>query len=455
MRPLDYPTNQQGALMINVAQLMKGSYSWLKPEGPVTTSNGVLLYAPKVVRAAAIIFCVVGIVFSVPYSLEHLGDVRLVFTRLFVVALACLATALVAIWIEKYYRACVLACTLIGTTVTLAAPAYMDGPNINPHAMLAVIYVLGAGFCLGRKGVLITLGWLILNYVLLTAGAGLDVWPHPTSIPASQVQYENASAVFFLLLSLTPVLVGYLGIIERSISELRKSYSDQAQLLQRLIATREGERKDLSHVLHEGPVQDLGALRFAIQNGESPQELLALVETATDKLRTLTSNLHPPILDHYGLPAALDQLTAPRGSTVELDVRAERVERLDPSVEIALFRIAQEALTNIHKHSNARHAWIRLRRRGDNLILEIGDDGEGFEVDSTLRRTIQSGHFGLATMHELATSVGGSMQIASSQREGTTVTVTAPYSPAPHVADPAIGSGANGALHVEENRSVI
>ena len=98
------------------------------------------------IRAAAIIFCIVGIVLSVPYSLEHLADLRLVVTRLFVVCLACVATALVAVFVERYYKACVLACVLLGTTVTLVTPTFMDGPNINPHAMLAIVYVLGQDF---------------------------------------------------------------------------------------------------------------------------------------------------------------------------------------------------------------------------------------------------------------------------------------------------------------------
>src|SRR5438105_8399394 len=100
--------------MSRLARTMKLTYSWLRPEGPITISNGVLLYAPNVVRAAAIIFCVVGIIFSVPYTVEHWGDLRLIFTRVFVVALAGLATILVGLWIEKYYRACGLRCTLLG-----------------------------------------------------------------------------------------------------------------------------------------------------------------------------------------------------------------------------------------------------------------------------------------------------------------------------------------------------
>ncbi len=191
------------------------------------STNGVLLYAPNVIRAAAIIFCIVGIFFSIPYSIEHLDDMRLVITRLFVVGLACLATAVVAVYVERYYKACVLACVLLGTTVTLTTPTYMDGPNINPHAILTIVFILGAGFCLGRRGVVIALAWLNLNYLLLVATAGWDIWPHPANIPAAQVQHENISVMFFMLLSLTPFLLGYLAVVERSIAELRKSHDDQ------------------------------------------------------------------------------------------------------------------------------------------------------------------------------------------------------------------------------------
>ncbi len=441
--------------MINVSHLMKGTYSWLKPQGPVTISNGVLLYAPNVIRAGMIIFCAVGIVFSVPYSLEHLSDPRLVATRVFVVGLACFATFLISILIEKHYRTCILVCMFFGTSVTLLTTTYMDGPNINPHAMLVVVYLLGAGLCLGRRGAVITLGWLILNFLILGAVAGLGVWPHPTGISVAQVQHENISALFFMLLSLTPVLLGYLAVVERSISELRQSHTDQAHLLQRLIAAREGERKSLSHVLHEGPVQDLGALRFAVLNNASPKELIALVDSAVHQLRTLSSNLRPPILDHYGLSAALDQLTVQRGGTAELNVSAQRLERLDPDLEIALFRIAQEALTNIQKHSTARHAWIRLEHKGDSLVLEVRDDGEGFDVGPALRRTVQSGHFGLATMHELATSIQGKLQIASAPREGTTITVTAPCRRALPTEDSEVRPGTDTMPQHEEKGSIV
>ncbi|MBF6611573.1 MAG: hypothetical protein IVW55_00400 [Chloroflexi bacterium] len=442
--------------MSRLARTMKLTYSWLKPEGPVTISNGVLLYAPNVVRAAAIIFCVVGIMFSVPYTLEHWGDWRLILTRVFVVALACLATFLVSKWIEKYYKACVLACTLIGISVTLLATTYMDGPNINPHAMLVLIYVLGAGLCLGRRGVIITLGWLILNYAMLFATAGIGIWPHPATVSVAKVQYENVSATFFMLLSLTPVLLGYLAVVERFITELQKAHTDQAHLLQQVIATRESERKHLSQVLHEGPVQDLGALRLAIHNEQAPEELLTLVDSAIRELRELSTELHPAILDLYGLPAALDQLATQRGGTPKVEVSSHRLGRLDTNLEIALFRIAQEALRNVQKHSNGQHAWIRLEHLKDTVELEIRDDGVGFDTDMTLRRSVQDGHLGLATMHELVTSIDGKLKITSSRRGGTVVKVTAPYRPrAAAPQEPSSFTDSKAVTQREENRSPV
>lgn len=442
--------------MSRLARTMKLTYSWLKPEGPVTIHNGVLLYAPKVVRAAAIIFCAVGILFSVPYTLEHWGDWRLIFTRVFVVALACLATFLVSIWIEKYYRACVLACTLIGISVTLLATTYMDGPNINPHAMLVLIYVLGAGLCLGRRGVIITLGWLILNYAMLFATAGLGIWPHPATVSVAKVQYENVSATFFMLLSLTPVLLGYLAVVERSITELREAHTNQAYLLQRTIATQERERKHLSQVLHEGPVQDLGALRLAIRNEQGQEELISLVDSAIRELRELSTKLHPAILDLYGLPAALDQLATQRGGGLKVEVTGQRLGRLDPHVEIALFRIAQEALTNVQKHSKAQHAWIRLEHIKDTIVLAIRDDGVGLDPDTTLRRSVQDGHLGLATIHELVTSIDGELKITSSPRRGTTIRLTAPYhSGAIPPDEPSSATDSKVVTQREENRSLV
>lgn len=433
---------------------VKFVYGWFRPDDPVTISHGVLLYAPNVIRAVAIMFCIVGIIFSVPYSIEHVNDTRLVVTRLFVVGLACFATLLIALFVERYYKACVLISVLLGITVILATPAYMDGPNMNPHALLAVVFVLGAGFCLGRRGVVIALAWLILNYLILLVVANWEVWPHPASVEVSRVQYENVSAMFFLLLSMIPMVIGYLALVERSINALQKSHADQQQLLQRLIATQESERKHLAHLLHEGPVQDLGALRLAILNNQSPAEMIPVIDSTISELRALSTNLHPAILDLYGLTAALDQLANQRSGAIQVQVDSQRLGDFDPHVGIVLFRIAQEALTNIQKHSNAQHAWILLEQAENNMILEISDDGQGFDVTSALRTTVQTGHLGLATMHELAMSIDGNLKIISTLGKGTSIMISAPSSTSAPSQDSQNGTARDMASE-RDNRSFV
>ncbi len=229
--------------MAKLESLTRTASKWLAPEGFGTLSGNVLLYAPGAIRVATSIFLVIGVLFSIPYMLDHRGDLRLVLTRVFVVLLAALATLLTFIFAGKYYKILVLATAFSGITVTLFAVTFMDGPNINPHAALLVVYIVGAGFCLGRRGVMITLAWLIVNYALIIAVSDSDIWPHPTSISVAKVQYENASAMFFLLLVLIPLLLGYLALVEKSIGELKGSHAEQQRLLQRLIAVQEGERE--------------------------------------------------------------------------------------------------------------------------------------------------------------------------------------------------------------------
>lgn len=439
-----------------LTSLSRNAYRWLAPEGFGAISGDVLLYAPGAIRIATLLFFIVGVVFSVPYMLEHWGDTRLVLIRLFVVALSGVGTAVTFIYVRRYYKRWVLLATLFGISSILIAVTYMDGLNVNPHAAIVIMYVIGAGFCLGRRGVAISLVWLVLNYLLLYILANSNVWPHPTTISVERVQHENASATFFLILILTPLLLGYLALVERSIKELRKSHAEQESLLQRLIAVQEGERARIAHLLHEGPVQDMAALRLAIRNEASESETISMVDTVLTQLRTLSSNLHPATLDLYGLPSALDQLAAQHGhdGAMHVEVSHPQFERVYPQVEIVLFRIAQEALNNVRKHSNAQHVWVRLEEGKDAISLEVRDDGLGFDVEPVQRQAVQSGHLGLATLHELALSVGGTLRIASRPGQGATVTVSVPNSPNPHP-QPAIHSFQEQLSYQrEENRSL-
>ncbi|OGO18889.1 MAG: hypothetical protein A2Z14_11075 [Chloroflexi bacterium RBG_16_48_8] len=210
----------------------------------------------------------------------------------------------------------------------------------------------------------------------------------------------------------------------------------------RLVEAEENERKRLSRELHDQVGEGLTALGINLniirkqlpgQALESIQRYLedsfALVEQTTDRIRGVMSELRPPILDDYGLVAALGWYAEQFSSRVGVEVVVSGLEpdpRLSSPVENALFRIAAEALTNIAKHAQASQVTIRIEYTNAFLRLEIADDGIGFNPKSPFRIDQDKG-WGLMTMTERAESVGGSFKVESSSAEkGTRVIAEVP-----------------------------
>jgi signal transduction histidine kinase len=137
--------------------------------------------------------------------------------------------------------------------------------------------------------------------------------------------------------------------------------------------------------------------------------------------------LRPPALDERGLEAALmDHLNAIQTSTsVTCTVRSTLEGRLDSTQETVLFRVAQEALTNVVRHAGARHVWVTLAPVPGAVTLEIRDDGDGFDT-ATMARLANDGHFGLIAMRERVEMAGGTWGIESSRAGGTRITVSLP-----------------------------
>jgi len=150
-----------------------------------------------------------------------------------------------------------------------------------------------------------------------------------------------------------------------------------------------------------------------------------MVRLGTD-LRRVSHDLHPPALQEAGLPGALrlycDEFQASSGISVACEVD-ETVTHLSRGAALALFRIAQEAIGNAAKHAAATHIAVRVRRSGDDLSLEVADDGVGFDQ----ARLGRSGGLGLITMRERAGQLHGTFDIETSPGGGTTVRATIPF----------------------------
>jgi signal transduction histidine kinase len=222
------------------------------------------------------------------------------------------------------------------------------------------------------------------------------------------------------------------------------------QLLERTVQAREEERIRLAADLHDGPIQRLSGVAYTadlsrrrVTRGDlaGGQELLDSLEEdirgEVAALRRVMVELRPPALDEWGLVAALGDHAATfhQQTGIACTVEAELPARLARAQETVLYRVAQEALVNVAKHARASQAWVSLQVVGDQVSLEIGDDGAGF-VPGQAADPPGLGHFGLASMRQQVEMAGGVWQLRSRPGQGTTVTATLPRAGAGRAAGP-------------------
>jgi signal transduction histidine kinase len=223
---------------------------------------------------------------------------------------------------------------------------------------------------------------------------------------------------------------------------LRQQRNELRTLANRLMRAQDDERRRIATMLHETTAQDLAALKMLLarlsrttdrlSDGERSAltESISLAEQSMTEIRTVSYLLHPPFLDEAGLLSALrwyaGGFAERSGIKMVLDL-PESLERLPLDTETVLFRMAQEALTNIHRHAGSKTARIQLRRNAEGLVLEIEDRGRGIPKAS-LKHIASGGEgvgVGISSMSERAEQLGGRLEIASSDH-GTTVRIWLP-----------------------------
>jgi len=233
----------------------------------------------------------------------------------------------------------------------------------------------------------------------------------------------------------------------RELEELNERTEQLNRRLQRAVASviraQERERRRIGRELHDEPVQSLSTASMrlgALQEELARDAGMDSVRTRIGDVRSLLIDvlweirkmivaLRPSDLDDLGLVAAVSAFARGRldeaGVMLEIDARGRREGRLPGEVETALFRIAQEAVTNIARHAHARHAWITFREADGVLQLRVDDDGIGFITNGTPARSNGEG-FGLEGMRERASLIGGELAVSSRDGGGTSVRLAVP-----------------------------
>jgi len=237
------------------------------------------------------------------------------------------------------------------------------------------------------------------------------------------------------------ILGACFDVTEQSRAEaaLRDAARDLQALTRRLVEVQETERHRMAAELHDRVGQNLSALNINldIALGSLPKEnvevkmrladSLALVDGTLQTLEGLMADLRPPLLDEYGLGAALawygNAFSQRTGVKVVVDNPEDLGDGLRPEAAIALFRIAQEALNNVAKHAQATLVKMLIEMQEKEVVLAIADDGRGFDPRE---RLFHSKRWGMTTMQERAAAVGGRIAVDSSPGRGTTVRASVP-----------------------------
>jgi PAS domain S-box-containing protein len=219
----------------------------------------------------------------------------------------------------------------------------------------------------------------------------------------------------------------------RLIERVRDGRVRQQVLARRLLTAQEEERRRLAVELHDELGQVLTAVKINLASlerlsGEGPapphlRDAIASVDHAMQRVRDLALDLRPSVLDDLGLPAALrwyvDRFA--RVAHVEAHLSIDAVPPLPPELETACFRVAQEALTNVARHAQAREVWLDLRLLAEGVELRVRDDGIGFDAGAARDRAIGGASMGLLGMQERVSLVGGEFEVRSMRGEGAEV----------------------------------
>lgn len=237
----------------------------------------------------------------------------------------------------------------------------------------------------------------------------------------------SSFALFFL----------YSRLLHAELRARRLAEVSLRELTARVLQIQDDERRRVSRELHDSIGQYLAAVKISLSMlfGTMPgnaalADAIDLVDKATAETRTISYLLHPPLLDEVGLPSAVrwyvEGVARRSGFQVEMDFAAS-VGRLPRPVEIALFRVIQEALTNIHRHAETDRAVIKIERSQDGISLRIRDFGKGMSPPELERIRENSGPtgVGLAGMRERIAQLGGRFEIHS-DGQGTLLSVLVP-----------------------------
>lgn len=254
---------------------------------------------------------------------------------------------------------------------------------------------------------------------------------------ASQLWRGFAGLTISSLLLFAALLI---PLLWQLLTRLRAAQAQRERLLERAVTASEEERRRIAGTLHDGVVQELAATSFAVAGAASRAEAAGDVELAEELdatavtlrnsiggLRTLLVDIYPATLEGAGILDALRDIVGTlRSRDVAVDLALPETDPgLGPEGDRLLFRIVHECLENVRRHASATHVRVRLDTTAEAVVLEIADDGVGFDAEAALASPPE-GHFGLRVLADVASEAGAELAVASAPGSGCRWRLTVP-----------------------------
>jgi signal transduction histidine kinase len=231
------------------------------------------------------------------------------------------------------------------------------------------------------------------------------------------------------------------GDFDRMVAQIARYQDGLRQYVAAITNTQEEERKRIARDLHDDTVQSLIAIGQRVELAreaisEDPEdakkqlrELRKMVTLTIDGVRKTSRDLRPTVLEDLGMVPALQYLVneLAQQDTIDVSLNVEgNPDELPPGMDVAIYRIVQEALVNIRRHAHASHAKVDAQFLDDEIVISVQDDGIGFDVPDETTDLISMGGLGLMGLEERAQLFGGQMSVTSQAGQGTTVCVLLP-----------------------------
>jgi two-component system, NarL family, sensor kinase len=344
---------------------------------------------------------------------------------------------------------------IFSVAAALAAGAAVRALNIGPEDPTLAVLVVGTYAFV-----------VVLNFAMTAGYSTLADGEQVRTAAANQWRLQLAAeAPIALMTGLTVHLYGTSGLgalallavvqllfvqiarelhrsIQRSerISELSAS---RGRLVEQILTAEESERRRLAEALHDDAMQNLLCARQDLDSATNEprvERARIAVEASIDQLRDAIFALHPTVLEHVGLAAAIDSVAAVHGRRAEFAVAVRVDPRAASRRDPLIFAVCRELLANAAAHAAPTKVGVHVEERADFVEVEVSDDGRGFET-LNLKAAVARGHIGLASICERIEALGGSVDIESQPGVGTRVKVVLPVEDADHCAASSAGPG--------------